>query len=252
MQVERSGRLDPKELAVSFGMSLALPAAMSRSRAAVRALPVLAEHRTVAAVGSHVAAGGVAASFDAGRQQLLTGRIDSRHVAHAGVMGAGLSGAGDVVRKAVPEGWRPGVVVGAVRREAAAPRQTLDAAMRNGVDLGAHEGPTLGHTLERHIGKPFSYLQYRLDTSRLDVASTFSDRSSAQAAITAVLRQHPDVVAAVDAGVVVRSDALRARFPSAIGKVLFADGRRLSGHTCRVILENRGRGGYVLTAMVEP
>jgi uncharacterized protein YukE len=251
LQWKQDHRLDPKALAASFGMSLVLPGAMARSRAVVRALPLVRNQRIVAAAGSHLAAGGTTAAFDAGRQQVLTGRIDAGHVVRSGVLGTGLSGAGDVVQKVVPRNWRPGASPGIVPGEAAVPRQTLDDALRNGVNLPAHEGPKLGHAMDRHVGKPFSYLQRRLDKGG-DLRSSFTDLPTAERAVTDTLRAHRAEVLEFTFGSKEVIDPIRLTFGGALGKVLATDGTRSLGRTCIVVLGKDRQGAFVKSAWLEP
>ncbi len=250
-QWKHDGRLDPKALAVSFGMNMVLPGAMSRSRAAIRALPVLAEHRFVAAAGSHLAAGGTVAAMDVGRQQVLTGRIDTGQVIRSGAVATGLSGVGDVLPK-LPQNWRPGASAGIVPGEAAVPRQTLDDALRNGVNLPAHEGPKLGHTLERHVGKSWSFLQKRLDSEPGKLKSTFTDLPTAERAITETLRAHRDDLSAFTRAGGTTGRTYELTFTEPLGNVLTRQGERLQGRTAVVAVRRDGQGGFVLTAFLEP
>jgi hypothetical protein len=250
-QIKRTDRLDPGELAIGFGINLVMPASMRGTRVAVRGLPVLAGRRGGSFAASHLAAGGVVAGFDAGRQQALTGRVDTGRVVRAGVTGAGFSAAGDGIEKILPMSWRPGVAPAVGIPETGVPRQTLDAALGGDVDLPAHEGPTLGHTLARHVGKPFSFLQRRLDTERGDVKSSFTDEATASRAVTETLRAHAGDVRAFERGDIERLDPLRLTFGGALGKVLDRDGARFLGRTCTVVLRRDGHGAFVLTAWVD-
>jgi hypothetical protein len=79
------------------------------------------------------------------------------------------------------------------------PLQTVDELL-DGVDLGLHEAPGYGHALARHVEVDDDYLTDRLtrgtqheDGTRGTVppeASRFTDRATAEAAITQTLRRH--------------------------------------------------------------
>ncbi len=89
------------------------------------------------------------------------------------------------------------------------PLQTVDDVL-DGVDLGLHEGPGYGHTLARHVEVDDDYLTDRLthgtrheDGTRGAVpaeASRFTDRATAEAAITETLRQHETALRRFAAG----------------------------------------------------
>lgn len=254
-QIATTGTLDPRALATSFGLSLALPGAMASTRVGVRALPLLTERPALGVTAGHVAAGGTFATFDAARQQILTGRVDLGRVAGAGLSGATMSAGGQLIEH-LPSGWRPGVLPGIVPGQAGVPasgvpRQTLDAAMRDGIDLEAHEGPGLGHTLTKHVGRTDEYLQHRLNTEPGEYKSTFYDRLTAERAISATLRQHKNQVLALERGAVAKLPPLTAAFPEPIGRVLARTGIASDAKTCTVVLRQDGAGGFLLTAFVD-
>lgn len=251
-QVAATGSLDPERLAISFGLGLAVPAGVLATRTAVRTLPSFAERPAAGVVASHLAAGGVVAGVDATRQQLATGRVDTSRVVHAGVTGSVFSAAGEVGARIASRGGGPGVVPGGFPGDALPARQSLDAAMRHGVDLSAHEGPKLGHTLSRHVGKPWSYLQQRLDTEKGNMKSTFTDEATANRAVTETLRAHRDKVLAFERGEVGSVLPLVSTFEHRLGDVLLRSGERLSGTTCKVVLNRDSSGAFVLTAYVTP
>jgi hypothetical protein len=58
-------------------------------------------------------------------------------------------------------------------------------------DLSADEGRG-GHTLKRHVGKTDAELRERLAHERISAASTYTDRATAEAAISAALEQNKD------------------------------------------------------------
>lgn len=255
-EVSDTGTIDPKRLALNFGMSLALPGAMASTRVAIRSLPLLVERPAVGVVASHLGAGGVVALFNGTRQELVTGRVDAGQVLSSGVSGAGLSAVGDVLQR-LPANWRPGTLPGIVPGQAGqtasgAARQSLDEAMRDGVDLEAHEGPQLGHGLARHMQKPVSFLQHRLDTGKGDMKSTFVDMSTAERAVTETLRAHREEVLAYESGQLQQVPPLQVTFDEPLGIVLKRDGTLLNGYTCRVVLGRDAGGGFVLSAFVAP
>lgn len=254
-QVSHDG-LNPKALAASFGMNLVLPGAMASTRTAVRALPFLVERPAAGVVTSHVAAGGVVTVFSGTRQEVLTGRVETGQALRAGVSGSALSAAGDVVQR-LPQNWRPGALPGIVPGRAGqtasgVPRQNLDEAMRDGLNLDAHEGPALGHAVLKHVGKPVSFLQQRLATESGDMKSTFVDRPTAERAITETLRAHREEVLGFESGQLKSVPPLRVTFDEPVGRILKRNGTLISGHSCRVVLGRDAGGGYVLTAYVAP
>jgi len=66
----------------------------------------------------------------------------------------------------------------------------LHVVLPRGLDLDGHEGPRLGHTIERHVGKSDAYLLARLTNAKIPVASTWATLPDAEAALTVVVRDH--------------------------------------------------------------
>lgn len=98
-------------------------------------------------------------------------------------------------------------------RDADAPirTQTLDE-LRAGTDLSRSEHPRMGHTLSRHVDAPQDYLELRLNHGtpendgslgrRLSVVSSWTDRSTAEQAVTDSLssRENQGLVASMAQG----------------------------------------------------
>jgi len=66
----------------------------------------------------------------------------------------------------------------------------LHVVLPRGLDLDGHEGPRLGHTIERHVGKSDAYLLARLTNPKIPLASTWATLPDAEAALTVVVRDH--------------------------------------------------------------
>jgi hypothetical protein len=177
--------------------------------------------------------------------------VDRTHAITSGVTGAGLSVVGGVSKRILPPNWRPGVRSDIAGDAASVQRQSLAAAMKDGVNLDAHEGPGLGHTLQRHVGKPFAYLQYRLNTETGAEKSSFTNRETAETAITATLRHHKRAVLALEAGTSPRLPPLRLTFATPLGKLLRRDGSAYLGRTCVIIVRRNATGTFLLTAWLE-
>ncbi len=177
--VADDGHLDVKRVATTFGLNLVLPTAMRGSSQIVRSVPALMSRPAAATVAGHVAAGTAVSGLDATRQQILDGRVDRGHVIDAGVNGAVFSSAGELARR-LPWVGRggPGLAIASNSKAAAGPSQTRSDAIRNGVDLNANEGPQLGHTISRHVGRSVAELDARLAASptAMQRTSTFFDR----------------------------------------------------------------------------
>ncbi|MDQ1634651.1 MAG: Bacterial CdiA-CT RNAse domain [Frankiaceae bacterium] len=254
--VAEDGQLDVKRVATSFGLNLALPGAMRGSSQLVRSLPLLLDRPAAAAVAGHTAAGAAVSGLDATRQQILNGRVDRGQVVHAGVNAAALSASGDLTRRLTWTGrGSPGleIVPGAEGDSATVwPGQMLDVVLREGVDLRAHEGSGRGHTAARHVGKPWTFLQSRLDNEKGSMKSSFYDQKTAEDAITQTLRAHRQQVEAFDRGSILTMDPLKLTLPDPIGRVLTRQGDQLAGRTCVVVLRRDAQGAFIYTAFVAP
>lgn len=248
--VAKDGQLDVKRVATDFGLNLAMPAAMRGSSQLVRSMPVLLDRPVVAAAAGHAAAGTAVSGLDATRQQILQGRVDRGEVVHAGVKGALFSASGELTRR-LPGIGRGGPGLEIVPGAVAVRRQGVEDALHNGVDLSAHEGPGLGHTLARHVGKSWTYLQQRLNSSGGLRKSSFTNKQVAEDAIAKTLEANRGPIAALESGQASSVPVLRMRFENMLGKVLESDGTRLSGRTCVVVLGRDSQGVFVKTAFVE-
>ena len=133
--------------------------------------------------------------------------------------------------------------------------QTVDELLQ-GVDLERHEHPDLGHTLDRHVEVDDAYLKDRLahgtpleDGGRAGApkaTSRFTDRATAQTAITQVLRANEAALRDFAAHPSSRSLELSANLGRDIGVVYSPAGpgafRREPGQLVRVLVK-AGPGG---------
>jgi hypothetical protein len=238
-------------MATTFGLNLALPAAMRGSSQLVRSSPLLLDRPAAAAVAGHAAAGTAVSGLDATRQQIPNGRVDRDQMIHAGMNDALFSGAGDVVRRLPWVGRGPGLQIVPGAGAFGAGPQKLQDALRHGVDLNAQEGVLRGHTLARHVGKRWVFLQGRLDSEPGFTRSSFTDQRVAERAITEVLRRNEALVLAYERRAVPRVPPMSLTFEAALGKVLSRDGDKFLGRTCVVVVRRDAWGVYVKTAWLE-
>src|SRR3954453_2418658 len=114
------------------------------------------------------------AGADASQQEMSGGHVSLREL----LLTAGMAGAGSALgARSIP-----------VAR-AFFGRQTAEQMLTEGVDLEAHEGDGLGHTLLKHVNVTDADLEARLPTVKRGNVSRFTDRAIAEAAITDALRR---------------------------------------------------------------
>lgn len=119
------------------------------------------------------------AGVDASQQEMSGGHISLREL----LLSAGMAGAGSALgARAIPVA------------KAYFGRQTAEQMLTDGVDLEAHEGTGLGHTLLKHVNVTDADLMQRITAEGRNEASRFVDRSTAEVAITEALRRDADAV----------------------------------------------------------
>ena len=160
-------------------------------------------HLLMPHIGQAVAWAGV----DAGQQVAGGGQVSLREL----LLTAGMAGAGSAL------GSRPIAVAHAYLA-----RQSIDEMLTNGVNLEAHEGPTLGHAIRVHLNIDDGGLMTRIAQGK-SRASRFFDLSTANRAATAALRTHADRLRAFEAGNSPRA-TFRARVGFPVGVVMTPDG----------------------------
>ncbi len=273
------GHLDLGRLATEFGINLVLPSAIGKAGGAIRGAASLADHPVAAAAAGHFVAGGVAGGAEVVREQLEHGHVSAADVAMSAGLGAGLSAAGGVGRHlkdgagaaeqrvTVPAGAGEDAETrgtGGTGSPAAPPErppvadtpvpvgQSAVHALEDPIDLRAHEGKGLGHTIKKHVGKTREYLQMRLDNGSGDAKSTFFTLEGANAAVQRVLRAHADEVRAY-AGLAEDQEALILRAPAQAGEgwILTRDGATPDPTSVFVMVsKTRGRT-FIATAYLE-
>jgi hypothetical protein len=170
-----------------------------------------------------------------------------------------------------PHWMRAGPDAGALRfaRNILDPRapkpslQTVDELLA-GVDLGRHEHAAYGHTLSRHVDVDDAYLMDRLTHGTLIAegrrgyvppeASRFTDRGTAERAITTALQTNEDAVRACSVAASRKACTVRMPAGEALGRVMT---RAPGGFTARdgttvvVQLNNGPEGLYLMSAYLE-
>ncbi len=147
-----------------------------------------------------------------------------------------------------------------------APRPSLQTVdeMLSGVDLSRHEHAAYGHTLSRHVDVDDGFLMDRLTHGTLAAdgvrafapteASRFTDRATAERAITQALRGNEAKVRAFVASGRSRALSVRMDFPEPVGRILTPQGAGFAvrdGTSIRVWVRNGPRGPYLESAYVE-
>jgi len=88
---------------------------------------------------------------------------------------------------------RQGIIVDpAIAHEMALVRQSARELRSGEIDLRLNEGP--GHTIGRHVSKSADELLMRVRNSRLRIASTYWDETTAQDVVKQTLSAHADVI----------------------------------------------------------
>jgi pyruvate/2-oxoglutarate dehydrogenase complex dihydrolipoamide acyltransferase (E2) component len=114
------------------------------------------------------------AGVDASQQEMSGGRVSLREL----LLTAGMAGAGSALgARSIPVA------------KAYFGRQTAEQMLTEGVDLEAHEGADLGHTLAKHVNVTDADLMKRIVLEGRAESSRFIDRVTAEAAITRALRR---------------------------------------------------------------
>ena len=86
----------------------------------------------------------------------------------------------------------------------------------------------------------------------MHLASTFSDKPTAEGSATATLRAYREEVLAFDRGEVGFIGPLRLSFGRSLGMARTRDGGTLAPNTCTVVLRRKDDAGFVYTAYPEP
>jgi hypothetical protein len=175
------------------------------------------------------------AGADASQQEMSGGHVSLREL----LLAAGMAGAGSVMgARAIPVG------------KAYLGRQTAEQMLTDGVDLDAHEGETLGHTLLKHVNVDDAYLEDRLPTVKRGNVSRFTDRATAESAITEALRREAGTVRAFEAGHG-RSLRIRLDLGHPIGRVLTRGHGFVDATQIVVKLVRNDDGVFIVTAYPE-
>ena len=121
----------------------------------------------------HLAQAAAWGGVDASQQEMSGGHISLREL----LLSAGMAGAGSALgARAIPVA------------KAYFGRQTAEQMLTDGVDLEAHEGSDLGHTLLKHVNVTNTYLENRILIDGRKWASRFTDVGIASRAISDVLK----------------------------------------------------------------
>ncbi len=226
------GHISPADMAVSAGVGAGLSAAGSAVGRVGKAPP---------GAQSEAAAPAKAEALVGGRSQDAPARAGggSSEPAPVGSGGSKEPPTSSTDVPAAAAAWVP-------------PRQTADHALDNPLDLEAHEGAGLGHTIERHVGKTREYLQERLNTGKGKVKSTFNSLKSANDAVQRNLRENR---AAVEAYAANSKAPLTLELRSAAkvgeGLILHRDGSTPDPVSVVTVLTQRDGYTYVLTSYLE-
>jgi len=174
------------------------------------------------------------AGVDASQQEMSGGHISLREL----LLSAGMAGAGSALgARAIPVA------------KAYVGRQTAEQMLTDGVDLEAHEGTDLGHTLLKHVNVTDAYLQQRAPNTKWG-ASRFYDRETAERAINAALAKYSDEFRAFAAGSRPR-DWLRVKVDFPVGVVVRPDGTTAEARQVVVWFLRDADGPYSSSAYPE-
>jgi uncharacterized protein YukE len=188
-------------------------------------------HMLLPHVGQAAAWGGV----DAGQQVADSGHVSLREL----LLSVGVAGAGSAMSLRTP-----------LVAHAYGVRQTAEQMLADGVDLAAHEGDALGHTLAKHVNVTNADLWTRMAREGRTEASRFVDRTTAEEAIVTALRHDADAVTSFEQG-----DASRLRvritLDHMVGWVLGKDGSVTPARQLVVWLRKDARGIYISSAYPE-
>jgi trimeric autotransporter adhesin len=229
------GRLDWHEIGTAAGAGFAGSAGAASAARVAQSVKFAKEtwpllHALLPHLGQAAAWGGV----DAGQQVADGGHLSLREL----LLSTGLAGAGSAMSTRIP-----------LVAHAYSGRQTAGQMLAAGVDLTAHEGDTLGHTLAKHVNVTDADLRARIIGENRKWASRFYDADAATRAIDFVLERNRDkLLAFAGSGGELR---LRAVCPSPIGVVM---DRSLSLHEAtqvvvRLVRDNDGI--FIMTAYPE-
>src|SRR3954467_1857299 len=148
------------------------------------------------------------AGVDASQQEMSGGHLSLREL----LLTAGMAGAGSTLgARAVP-----------VAR-AFFGRQTAEQMLTEGVDLEAHEGDGLGHTLLKHVNVTDDDLHARIVAEDRSEASRFVDRTTAEGTIAKALRRESEAVQRFELGSK-KSLRIRVTLDGVVGWVMKRDG----------------------------
>ena len=188
-------------------------------------------HMLMPHVGQAAAWGGI----DAGQQVADGGKVSLREL----LLSAGLAGAGSAMSTRVP-----------LLAHAYSGRQSAEQMLTDGVDLTAHEGDTLGHTLAKHVNVTDVDLLTRMAREGRSEASRFIDRATAEAAVTNALRRNADAVARFQQGDASRL-RIRVTLDQTIGWVVGRDGSATATAQLVVWLRKDADGIYISSSYPE-
>ena len=239
MEEEVDGRLDWHEIGVAAGAGFVGSAgagAATRVTAGVKfakeAWPLL--HALMPHLGQAVAWGGA----DAAQQSMDGGHLSLRELLLAG----GLAGVGS----AMPAigGTAPLVA------KAYVGRQTLDQMLTDGVNLSAHEGQDLGHTLAKHVDVTNADLLRRIATEGRREASRFLDMTIAERAVSDALCLDAQALREFAASTAAHLQ-VRVTLDHVVGVVIRGDGSSTPTGQLVVWLRKDADGIYISSAYPE-
>lgn len=256
------GRLKWKGIAETGGVAFVAGAAAGRASELLdsatwsAALP-----GRVQAAAPHLVEGGVWAGGAAADDEVLEHRLDPVDISETFVIG----GAGTLARDELRERglWpetpdyrrealvglahQPGRIVDpAIAHELAVLRQSATELERGDIDLRLNEGP--GHTIDRHISKSAGQLLTRVRTSRIGVASTYWDETTAGDAIGRTLTTHQDLVRRWIATGSPGTLRLRLTVPYDVGFAIDGRGRVRFIRQAMVVLRRDSAGIVLVTS----
>jgi len=250
-----NGHISPADVAVSAGIGAGLSAAGSAA-GRIRKTPAGAQSEAASSARAATSAATPAAtpaetSAQAAQAPAKVDALVGGRPAAAPSPSGG-SGGGGTSAPAGPGAPNKGSADASSAAVALQPsHQTALVALADPLDLVSHEGPDLGHTIARHVGKTLAYLQARLRNEYGSVKSTFYDLAKANQAVERTLRANATAVRAYAADVK-NNDRLVLRGPANAGEGWLLTGNGVAQPTGIVIVVSKREGHtYVNTSYLE-
>lgn len=247
-----NGHISPADVAVSAGIGAGLSAAGS---AAGRIRKTPAGAQSEAASSARAATSAATPAETSAQAAQAPAKVDA--LVGGGPAAApspsGGSGGGGTSAPAGPGAPNKGSADASSAAVALQPsHQTALVALADPLDLVSHEGPDLGHTIARHVGKTLAYLQARLDAKGSGkVKSTFYDLAKANQAVQRTLRGNAAAVRSYAADATL-TGTLELRSPALLGEGWLLTRQGVTAPTTIVtVLAKRAGHTYVRTSYLE-